>query len=100
MQMFLLIWVFSGRIFIGPDRRGYPGNFFFLFLEGIHLSASHGCICIDSDNIFPFYTQPHDSGGVLWFHVGRLCVHPSISHTSIRPSIFCFRMITNYDCQS
>ena len=26
---------------------------------------------------FDFYTPPHDSGGVLWFHVGRLCVCPS-----------------------
>ena len=22
-------------------------------------------------------TPPHVSGGVLWFHVGRPCVHPS-----------------------
>ena len=26
---------------------------------------------------FFFYTPPHDSGGVLWFHVGRPCVCPS-----------------------
>ena len=32
-----------------------------------------------------FYTPPHDSGGVLWFHAGRPCV---------RPSVFSFRMIT------
>ena len=25
-----------------------------------------------------FYTQPHDSGWVLWFHVGRPCVCPSV----------------------
>ena len=24
-----------------------------------------------------FYTPPHDSGGVLWFHIGRPCVCPS-----------------------
>ena len=29
-----------------------------------------------------FYTPPHNSGGVLWFYVGRRCVHPSI-HPSI-----------------
>ena len=34
-----------------------------------------------------FYTPPHDSGGVLWFHVERLCVCPSVSRQSIRPSI-------------
>ena len=45
-----------------------------------------------------FYTPPHDSGGVLWFHVGRPCVCPSVSRPSICPSthssIFRFRMIT------
>ena len=25
-----------------------------------------------------FYTPPHSSGGVLWFHVGRPCVSPSV----------------------
>ena len=34
----------------------------------------------------PFYTPPHNSGRVLWFHVGR----PSV----VRPSVFHFRMIT------
>ena len=29
-----------------------------------------------------FYTPPHNSGGVLWFHVGRPCVCPSV-----RPSV-------------
>ena len=37
---------------------------------------------------FHFYTPPHDNGGVLWFHVGR----PSVSCTSVCPSIFHFRM--------
>ena len=31
-----------------------------------------------------FYTPPHYSGGVLWFHVGRPWVHPSYVHPSIR----------------
>ena len=35
-----------------------------------------------------FYTPPHNSGGVLWFHVGhpcvRLSVHPSYIHPSVR----------------
>ena len=42
-----------------------------------------------------FYTPPHDSvcvcvwgGGLLYFHVGRLCVCPSICHTSVvHPSV-------------
>ena len=33
-----------------------------------------------------FYTPPHDSGGVLWYHVGYPCVCPS----AIRPSVFSF----------
>ena len=37
-----------------------------------------------------FYTPPHNNGGVLWFHVGRPCIRPS----SLRPSVFRFRMIT------
>ena len=36
-----------------------------------------------------FYTPPHDSGRVLWFHVGRPYVCPSVSRTSVHPSI-CF----------
>ena len=41
-------------------------------------------ICLRHDDIF-VYIPPHDSGGVLWFHVGRPCVRPSV----IRPSV-CF----------
>ena len=29
-----------------------------------------------------FYTPPHNSDGVLWFHVGRPCVRPSV-HPSV-----------------
>ena len=36
---------------------------------------------------FFFYTPPHDSGRVLWFHVGRPCVCPSVSHTSVHPFV-------------
>ena len=32
-----------------------------------------------------FYTPPHNSGGVLWFHVGRPWVRPSVVRPSIRP---------------
>ena len=41
-----------------------------------------------------FYTPPHDSGGVLWFRVGRPCVRPPVSQSYVRPSVFRFRMIT------
>ena len=44
---------------------------------------------------FSHYTPSHDSCGVLWFHVGRPCVCPSVVRRSVvRPSVFCFRMIT------
>ena len=34
-----------------------------------------------------FYTPPHNRGGVLWFHVGRPCVCPSVCPSVSRPSI-------------
>ena len=34
---------------------------------------------------YTYYTPPHNSGGVLWFHVGRPCVCPSVVRPSIRP---------------
>ena len=37
----------------------------------------------------PFYSQPHDNGGILWFQIGHLLVHPSLS--VVRPSIFSFQ---------
>ena len=43
---------------------------------------------------YHFYTPPQDSGGVLWFHVGRPHVRPSVSQSYVRPSVFRFRMIT------
>ena len=41
-----------------------------------------------------FYILPHDSGRVLWFHVGGPCVCLSIRQSYVRPSVFSFRMIT------
>ena len=44
---------------------------------------------------FYFYTQPHDSGGVLWFHVEcHVSVRLSICQSYVRRSVFRFRMIT------
>ena len=37
--------------------------------------------------ITAFYTPPHKCGGVLWFHVGRPCVCPSVSQSVVRPSV-------------
>ena len=42
--------------------------------------------------VIHFYNPKHNSGGVLWFHIGCPCVCPSVSCTSIAPSLFCFRM--------
>ena len=42
----------------------------------------------------PYYTPPHDSGGILWFQVGPPCVRPSVIRPSVHLSVFCFRMIT------
>ena len=38
-------------------------------------------------SIYHFYTPPHNSGGVLWFHVGHPCVCPSIYQSGILPSV-------------
>ena len=35
-----------------------------------------------------FYTPPHDSGRVLWFHVGCPSVRPSIHQLSPRMGIY------------
>ena len=37
----------------------------------------------------PFYTPPHYSGGVLWLHVGRPCVSPSVRPSVVRPPSVC-----------
>ena len=38
--------------------------------------------------VYIFFSPSHDSGGELWFHVGRPCVclsvHPSVSRTYVR----------------
>ena len=34
-----------------------------------------------------FYTPPHNCGGVLWFHVGHPCVHPSVRPLYVRSSV-------------
>ena len=42
-----------------------------------------------------YYTSPQDSSGVLWFHVGRPCVHLSVCCTYlsfIRLSVFSLLM--------
>ena len=42
------------------------GRLYFLIV------AFPGCL------LLYFYTLPQDSGRVLWFHVGRVCVRPSV----------------------
>ena len=34
-----------------------------------------------------FYASPQNSGGVLWFHVGRPCVCPSVRLPHVRPYV-------------
>ena len=43
---------------------------------GHHLVSEF--ICFKDVPLMHFYTPPHDSGGVLWFHFGLLCVCPSV----------------------
>ena len=57
----------------------------------------------DSCEIFLHcYTLPHDSGKVIWFHVGHPCVHPSDGQTDMHTSVlpyFHFRMDNNFKFQ-
>ena len=41
------------------------------------------------------YTPPHDSGGVLWFHVDCQCARPSV----VRSSVFSFPDHKKSKCQ-
>ena len=34
-----------------------------------------------------FYTPPHNSGRVLWFHIGRPCVRSCVHLSVVRPSV-------------
>ena len=58
---------------------------FFLFLPLTFLILVFLMFLYHSFHRLFYYTPPHNSGGVLWFHVGRPWV---------RPSVFRFRMIT------
>ena len=36
-------------------------------------------VCPESEHhCVSFYATQHDSGGVLWFHIGHPCVHPFV----------------------
>ena len=52
------------------------------FKQVVTCSESSVSTCIYILYIFvilcPFYTPPHDSSRVLWFHFGRPCVHRSV----------------------
>ena len=37
--------------------------------------------------LYYYYMPPHDSSGVIWFHVGRPCVCPSVHPSVVRPSV-------------
>ena len=53
------------------------------------------CVCVCVLVLFCFccwflYSATRDSGGVLWFHVGRPSVCPSVRLSFVRPSVFLF----------
>ena len=54
----------------------------------LYMAVSLKCVIV---NPRPFiYTLPHNSDGVLWFHIGCPCVNPSIQLSYIHLSIFLF----------
>ena len=50
----------------------------------------YDCINTIYQFIKPFHTPPHDRGGVLWFHLGCLCVCPSVCPSVVCPSVSFF----------
>ena len=46
-------------------------------------NKNHNCV------LPTFYTPPHNSGRVLWFHIGHPCVCPSVRPSVVRSSV-CF----------
>ena len=71
-SLFVTTYHIKGLITTATDNIIYIYIFFF-FLYFLYL--------------FTFYTPPHDSGGVLWFHAGRPCVCPSVSQSVFRPPV-------------
>ena len=63
-------------------------------LHGCTDWSGHALFAKDIWILFLYYTLPLYSGGVLWFHIGRPCVRPSVCPSVVGPSVFCFRMIT------
>ena len=61
-----------------PWVRYFRDFFFFFFFIFVSRLQHH------------FYTPPHDTDQVLRFHVGRLCVCPSVSRLSVRCFFFFF----------
>ena len=61
----------------------------------LHMYVYQECVVWDCywTKFVNFYTAPNDSGGVLWFQVDHLCVHPSVCHPSVH-LYFCFWTIT------
>ena len=72
----LAIWQVWGRFIIGCGRDTIVVERPLIIL--MQLCNFHCCMFMF------FVTLPHISGRVLWFHFGRLCIHPTV----IRPSVF------------
>ena len=52
------------------------------------LNVSVGAFRVET--AFAFYIPPHDRGRVLWYHVGCLCVRPSVRMSYVHPTVFSF----------
>ena len=50
-------------------------------------------ICLKIRIVYPILFNPYHTIGVLWFHVRRLCVHPTVCLSVAHPSVFGFQMI-------
>ena len=83
-----------------PHKKQHLGqsvqNFrtFTVLVDGLLFFSAFKITLSYSDLWYMLLYLPHNSGGVLWFHVGRPCVRPSVHPSVIRPSVFRFQMIT------
>ena len=61
-------------------------HFFFFFFMCLFHKIHDGMA--NSMFLFCFHNPRHDSGGVLWYHIGCLYVHPSVLY--VCQSVFSF----------
>ena len=84
-----ILWVVKAYVYYKRAFKSVNKVFSFLNKPDFCIFLYTNCSLPMVLSFTPFYIPPHDSGGVLWYHVGCWCVRPSIHLSYIRP-YFCF----------